>query len=134
MAEFYNYNSTFAQQNIFSMKRVFYLVFALIILNSCSEEVLLEPSGYVVKSDVFETQLGGKNVYGLSLKIKSPENKKEIKGIKVSFYQNEKVWIDTVFAELNATDTLHSDIIFTQSNTSEKGEVTYKFESFDIES
>lgn len=116
------------------MKRVFYLAFALFILNSCSEEGILEPKGYVVKSDVFETQLGSKNVYGLSLKLKSPENKNEIKGIKISFYQNEKVWIDTVFAELNAADTLHSDVIFTQSNTLEKGEVTYKFESFDIES
>lgn len=116
------------------MKRVFFLAFVFLILNSCTQEAFLEPEGYVVKSDVFETTLGSKSVFGLSLKIKSPDNKKEIKGIKVSLFQNEKVWIDTIFAELNGSDTLHSDVIFTQSSTLEKGGLTYKFESFDIES
>ncbi len=115
------------------MKKTFYLALGIITLNSCSE-TSIEPAEYVVKSEVFETKLGSNSVYGLSLKIKSPDNKKEIKGLKVSFFQNEKVWIDTVYAELNGADTLTSDVIFTQSNTQEKGDVTYKFESFDIES
>lgn len=115
------------------MKRVFYLIVGIALLQACTENSL-EPKGYVVKSEIIEMNLGSKLVYGLSLKIKSPENKKEIKGIKVSLFQNEKVWIDTVFAELNGLDTLSSDVIFTESNAQEKGEPTYKFESFDIES
>lgn len=103
------------------------------MLNSCHEEKI-EYSDYVIESEIFETQLGKDKVYGISLKLKSPQNIKELKGIKLSFYQNEKVWIDTIFAELNGSDTLISEVIFTESNSLEKGEPSYKFESFDIES
>lgn len=133
MPKFCFYNGTFAQQNIISMKKIFYLALGIVALISCSE-TSHAPQEYVVQSEIFETSLGTNKVYGLSLKIKSPENKNEIKGLKVSFFQNEKVWIDTIYAELNGADTLSSDVIFTQSNTHEKGDVTYKFESFDIES
>lgn len=115
------------------MKKFFGFIFFLTMLNSCHEEKI-ENSNYVIESEIFETQLGKDKVYGISLKLKSPQNIKEFKGIKLSFYQNEKVWIDTIFAELNGSDTLISEVIFTESNSLEKGEPSYKFESFDIES
>lgn len=99
---------------------------------SCSNETSKFEDPYLAEAEIFESSLGSKEVYGVRVQLKSPNNILETKGFKVSFYQDNKVWIDTILAELNPKDTLESEVIFTQSAIDPNSNTSFKIESFDI--
>lgn len=76
--------------------------------------------------------MGDKNVYGVHLYLYSPENKRENKGYQINLYQDDKVWIDTLYAELNPGDTLEGEIIFGKALVKKGSSVSFKTQAFDI--
>lgn len=115
------------------MKNILLVVVGILVLSSCSE-VTSTKDAYILDSNLFETSLGSKKVYGVRLELTTPKPKMEFKGYIVQLNMDENVWIDTLKTELNPNDTLVSEVIFGASEVDPNANVNFTIKSFDIES
>ncbi|MGB0176974.1 MAG: hypothetical protein ACPF9D_07400 [Owenweeksia sp.] len=100
---------------------------------ACGTENTPLEDPYIADSEIFNTEIGSRKVYGVRLFFYSPDNRAKNLGYQVSFYQGDKVWIDTVMAEITPGDTLEGEVVFTSSRYDKKKDVSFKTQSFEVE-
>lgn len=109
------------------------LLTLLIFATGCSSDKPQNSDPNMVSSETFTMKLGDKQVYGVRLRLTSSTESKQFLGYEVSLYQNDKVWIDTLFTELSPKDTLESELIFSKSEAKDGNSVSFKTQSFSVE-
>ncbi|MEQ9262815.1 MAG: hypothetical protein RLP14_06610 [Owenweeksia sp.] len=100
---------------------------------ACTSENTGSSDAYIANSEVFTTELGSRKAYGVRLFLYSPDGQPKNLGYQVSFYQSDKLWMDTIYAEISPGDTLEGEVIFTESRVKKDEDVSFKTQSFEIE-
>ena len=109
------------------------LACAALLAVACSQENKSPVDPYITDSEIYTTNLKNRKVYGVRLFFYSPDGRPKNLCYQVSFYQGDKVWIDTVMAEINPGDTLEGEVVFTESRYDKKKDVSFKTKSFEVE-
>jgi hypothetical protein len=115
------------------MKSIYILFLTAFLITSCTTDSSVNDAN-LVESETFEMKLGSKKVYGVRMQLKPSGEQTEFLGYEVQFYQDDKVWIDTVLTELTPGDTLETEVIFSQSQVNPNSSVSFKTKSFQLES
>ncbi len=109
------------------------LVCIALLAAACSTDTSSSDDPYLADSEIFDTEVGGRRVYGVRLFFSSPDQKPRNLGYQVSLYQSDKVWIDTLYTEISANDTVEGEVIFTESRFKKGERTSFKTESFEVE-
>lgn len=90
-----------------------YLPFALALTCACQTESTNDKDLEVVSQEVITSRMGNRKVYGVRFRATADEDKTQ--GFAIELARNADVWLDTVYLELSAGDTLESELIFSDA-------------------
>lgn len=106
-------------------------VFSAGMLAACSVSNSEEISdSHMVSEEVFKTQLGNKEVYGVRLMLTTPKPIEAME-YRVQLSRNELVWIDTVGVEIEQNDTVETEVIFSEAVAEPNDKVEIQTERLD---
>ncbi len=86
----------------------------------------------MVSDEVFKMKLGTDEVYGVRLKMTSPAKRAYLSYV-VRLAQNEKIWLDTIYTEVSAGDTIENELIFSEAMVNSGDQVEVQTQSITIE-
>lgn len=112
-----------------------FILFALFGLAACSSDSAqtnADNDPYLISDEVFKMTLGEEEVYGVRLKMTSPEHRNYL-SYAVSLSQNENVWMDTIYTEVRPGDTVENELIFSEARVNSDDLVEVKAEAISIE-
>jgi hypothetical protein len=112
------------------MNKVFAFLAAALLLAACNPNASA-PEPNWPQSEIIQNDLGFGKIYGVKVLDYSPEA--TAKGYAIQLSLGDKVWLDTLYADIGAQDTVSSEIYFSEAPDTSKLKPTHRVTAFDAQ-
>jgi hypothetical protein len=115
------------------ISRIFipFLLLLLLVTSCTTDQQSLDEDKMLVSSEVFTTQIGSREAYGVQFRLTS--EKQRFAQYSIQLKVGAKVWLDTLNLEIPAGDTLETEVIFSESEVLESDLVELTIKGTPIE-